>query len=132
MNSNMNSNTNTNTNSDRMTEENTDRVNHVQGVEKYNEFKSNDGLVVVDFSAEWCGPCKLIAPYYSELSRKYTNVTFLHVDIEGGLLKNGHEDLADVRGVPTFKFFVNGECKDQFSGASKDKLIQFLDKYQNF
>jgi thiol-disulfide isomerase/thioredoxin len=40
---------------------------------------AGDSLVVVDYSTSWCGPCKIIAPKFDELSEKYTNVAFLKV-----------------------------------------------------
>lgn len=43
---------------------------------------AGDKAVVVDFYATWCGPCKVIAPYYEELSKQFTNVVFIKVGIE--------------------------------------------------
>eukprot|EP01128_Nolandella_sp_AFSM9_P005741 TRINITY_DN2841_c0_g1_i1.p1 TRINITY_DN2841_c0_g1~~TRINITY_DN2841_c0_g1_i1.p1 ORF type:complete len:105 (-),score=33.26 TRINITY_DN2841_c0_g1_i1:127-441(-) len=78
-----------------------------------------DKLVVVDFSAEWCGPCKRIAPTYAKLAETHSNATFLHIDIDEV------QDIPvtkDIQGVPTFMFFKNGELITQFAGASVAKL----------
>ncbi len=61
-------------------------------------------------SAEWCGPCKFIAPTFEEYSKEYTDVVFIHVDVD---VLDDLPDGADVRGVPTFKFFKDGKLLDR-------------------
>jgi thioredoxin 1 len=61
-------------------------------------------------SAEWCGPCKFIAPTFEEYSKEYTDVVFIHVDVD---VLEDLPDGADVRGVPTFKFFKDGKLLDR-------------------
>jgi len=101
-------------------------VHHVHTKEEYNKFKSTpDKLVVIDYSATWCGPCRAIAPVFEEFSTKYSDVVFVHVDVdELGEL----EDVADVSGVPTFKFFKGGSLITSFAGANKEKLEQTIQK----
>ena len=43
---------------------------------------AGEKLVVVDFSTTWCGPCKMIKPFFHSLSEKYSNVVFLEVDVD--------------------------------------------------
>jgi thioredoxin 1 len=84
-------------------------------------------LVIVDFSAEWCGPCKMIAPTFEALSKEHADVVFIHVDVD---VLEDLPDGSDVRGVPTFKFFKDGNLLDTFSGANKDKLSSNLAKFK--
>lgn len=53
----------------------------ISSTEEFNAAleKAGDSLVVVDYSTSWCGPCKIIAPKFDELSEKYQNVNFLKV-----------------------------------------------------
>ncbi|EHH53696.1 hypothetical protein EGM_14384 [Macaca fascicularis] len=74
---------------------------------------------VVDFSATWCGPCKMIKPFFHSLSEKYSNVVFLEVDV------GDCQDVAsecEVKCMPTFQFFKKGQKVGEFSGANKEKL----------
>lgn len=80
---------------------------------------AGDKLVVVDFYADWCGPCKRIAPDVKKLAEENENVVFLKVNVdEAG-------DLAEDKGIeamPTFHFYKSGELKTSFKGASLEKL----------
>lgn len=78
------------------------------------------GDVVIDFWADWCGPCKMLAPVFEELSKEIKTVHFakVNVDEEPDLTSaNG------VRGMPTLVLFRNGEELERIVGfSSKDSL----------
>jgi thioredoxin 1 len=83
--------------------------------------------VLVDFYADWCGPCKMMAPIMEELATEMKDsVKIVKVNIEES------EDLAGQYGVmsiPTFIFFKNGKAADQMSGAMpKDKMAAAIKK----
>jgi len=85
-------------------------------------------LVVVDWSAGWCGPCKAIAPVVEELSKANAgSVVFIKADID--TLQNASVE-AGVQAVPTFHFIKNGELVDEFSGADHNKLKLLVQKHK--
>jgi thioredoxin 1 len=79
------------------------------------EVLQGDIPVVVDFWAEWCGPCRLIAPVLEELAKEYdgrVKVTKMNVDENPGISMK-----YQVRSIPTLMFFKGGERVDQVIGA---------------
>lgn len=72
------------------------------------------GNVVVDFHAEWCGPCKMMAPHFKKAAETIKDVKFGKIDVDG------NQEIAsrfDVMSIPTTIFFKDGEVVDQHTGA---------------
>ncbi|KAM9981500.1 hypothetical protein ACTFIY_003798 [Dictyostelium cf. discoideum] len=84
-------------------------------------------LVVVDFTATWCGPCKMISPYFEQLSSEYKDVIFLKVDVDQ--CKSTTQSQG-VRAMPTFKFFIERKQVHEFSGADKNQLKSSIERLQ--
>ena len=89
----------------------------------FNEEVLNADLpVLVDFWAEWCGPCKMVAPIVEELSDEYKDqVKFTKVDVDE------NPEMAQkygVRGIPTLLIFNGGAPVDQLVGALPKKAIK--------
>ncbi|XP_047332768.1 thioredoxin H-type 2-like [Impatiens glandulifera] len=85
-------------------------------------------LFVIDFTASWCGPCRFISPFLSELARKLPTVTFLKVDVDE--LEQVAKDWA-VESMPTFMFLKEGKIVDKVVGAKKEELQQTIAKHVN-
>lgn len=99
---------------------------------KTNEFKSEvenkSGVVVVDFFATWCGPCKMLSPVYNSLGEEMQdNTEFLKVDIDESM------ELAErflVTTVPTVIVFKNGKEMDRLVGfIPKNNLKEKVEQY---
>ena len=82
------------------------------------------GKVLVDFYAEWCGPCKMLSPIVDELSEELKDISFykLNVDESDEVVRK-----YSVMSIPTLLIFGNGELKNTSVGfKSKDELKEML------
>ena len=92
-----------------------------------NEVLNSELPVLVDFWAEWCGPCKMVSPIVEELSNEYNGkikVAKLDVDSNPQTATN-----YGIRGIPTLLMFKDGSAVDQIVGAvPKAQIAERLDK----
>ena len=100
-------------------------ITHVSDASFEDDVLTSDGPVLVDFWAEWCGPCKMIAPVLDELSQEYADdLKICKMDVDGNKetpAKYG------IRGIPTLMIFKGGAMEAQTVGAlSKPDLIEFI------
>ena len=86
------------------------------------EVIGNNQVTVIDLWAEWCGPCRLMTPVVEDLAKEYEGravIGKLNVDENPEVPTN-----YNVRGIPTFLIFKNGELKDKVVGAQTKKYLQ--------
>ncbi|PIW32337.1 MAG: thioredoxin [Nitrosopumilales archaeon CG15_BIG_FIL_POST_REV_8_21_14_020_37_12] len=80
----------------------------------FDQVVSSDNPTLVDFWAEWCGPCKMMHPVFESLSRQYSNVRFARVNVD---LNQNIAMRFGVQSIPTFIMFKSGRIVDKMMGA---------------
>ena len=97
---------------------------HITDVSSFDRLIENEERVLVDFYADWCGPCQLMAPTVDELATE-TDAAVVKIDVEAV------PEVAaryDVNSVPTFLAFGDGAVNDRLIGMQdKSKLAQTID-----
>jgi thiol-disulfide isomerase/thioredoxin len=86
---------------------------------------SQNQKVLVQFSAGWCGNCRIMKPKFKKKSSENNDIPFVLVDSEK--FPNSRK-LADVSNLPTFAVFKNGECVNQLQTNKSELLLSFIDE----
>ncbi len=101
-------------------------VKEVKTLEEFEALlKGESKLIVVDFTASWCGPCQMIKPHFEKMAEDNTDVVFIKVDVDE------NSDTAEKVGIscmPTFHFYKGGEKVEEMQGANIDGLKSHVEK----
>lgn len=98
-------------------------VTVIHSKEEFDAALKHTGLVVVDFFATWCGPCKMIAPLLDKFSAEYTSAKFIKVDVdELSAIAQEYE----ISSMPTVLFIKDGQIVSKVIGANPAALKQAL------
>ena len=103
-----------------------ENILHVSDNDFDDRVLKSEGPVLVDYWAEWCGPCKMIAPILDKIASEYEGrLTVVKINIDDN---PGIPQKYGVRGIPTLMLFKNGEVEATKVGAlSQSQLTAFLD-----
>ncbi|KAB2011480.1 hypothetical protein ES319_D09G023800v1 [Gossypium barbadense] len=91
----------------------------------FNSVKETPKLMVIDFSASWCGPCKFMEPFLNAMAAKFTDVEFVKLDVDE--LPDVAQEFG-VQAMPTFVLVKQGKEVDRVVGARKDELEKKVEK----
>jgi len=104
---------------------------HIDSIQQFHSLISSSSIVVADFYADWCGPCKQIAPVYEQLSAQLSRpnkITFTKINVDN------QSELARTYGVtamPTFMIFKNARNIQTIKGADPKKLHEVVKRLAN-
>jgi len=101
---------------------------HVESADHLAELVDEHDIILVDYYADWCGPCKMLEPTVEEIAAE-TDTAVLKVDIDE--LQDIARD-AGVRSVPTLQFYKNGEEAERVIGVQdKSNLLEIIEQLSN-
>eukprot|EP00756_Hemistasia_phaeocysticola_P010308 Hpha_TRINITY_DN15008_c2_g11::TRINITY_DN15008_c2_g11_i2::g.123952::m.123952 len=108
-----------------MVEDDTDNVTTVRSAQELDQLidGAGDRPVVVDWYARWCPPCRVIAPYFAQLSSKFVNTIFIKADVD--VVPQAAADAA-VSAMPTFMVYKRGEKVGELCGGDERRLLALM------
>lgn len=96
--------------------------------EDYNKLINQEGLVLVDYFATWCGPCKMLMPVLEQIATEKNDTKFIKVDIDEyreQAIKTG------IRAVPTLVLYKDGKEVSRTSGYQpREKILEWLEEHK--
>ncbi|BAT74585.1 thioredoxin H2-like [Vigna umbellata] len=93
----------------------------------FDALKQTNKLMVVDFTASWCRPCKLMDPVIQEFAATFRDVEFVKIDVDELM---GVAELFQVQGMPTFMLIKKGKVADKVVGVKKEELQRLIEQHR--
>ncbi|KAJ3670148.1 hypothetical protein LUZ60_010472 [Juncus effusus] len=96
--------------------------------EQWQAHKNSNKLMVIDFSATWCGPCRFIEPTFKALSTKFSEAVFLKIDVDE---LSEVSRMWKVEAMPTFVLIKGGQEVSRIVGAKKEELERKINMFNS-
>jgi len=108
-------------------------IHYPNNSKEIQTFISSSDICVIDFYADWCGPCKKLSPYLEKYSKEFSNVEIVKVNVDDlnidKIILSSVE--FSIRSLPTILFFKNGIYKDQIMGYNPDGIYTIIKNLSN-
>ena len=103
------------------------RVVEIDNMEQLIRVSKLSNLIIIDFSATWCGPCQDIKPYFKELSIIYKDCIFLSVDVDES---QELSDFFEIQNLPTFAFIKHENIFYKLTGCQPEILKSKIEEFK--
>ncbi|BAE63675.1 thioredoxin-like protein [Aspergillus flavus] len=103
-------------------------VTPLNSLSEFQTLINSGQVVIIDFWAPWCGPCRMISPVFERLASdpQYSSIKFVKVDVDD---QPEISQECGIRAMPTFMVFKDGAKLDEFMGAHPNGLHDLVQKY---
>lgn len=98
-------------------------IQHVNDESFIREVLEEDGLVIVDFSAKWCGPCRMLSPVLENISKENKEIKITKIDVDESPLVSSRYN---IQSIPMLLFFKNGRIVDEIVGFVPKDIIRVV------
>ena len=102
-----------------------EKLIHIETSEQREDIIKNNDIVIIKYSADWCGPCKKIQPFYEEMCANTKGCKFLSEDVDDELEGWGCE----ISSIPVFHIYKNGNF-DQSIGGDLEQLQSIITEFK--
>ena len=101
-------------------------IQHITNLDEFKNILKSNPKAVVKFTADWCGPCKKVAPTYKRLAKDNVSIVFLEVDVDNA--EDALLEYVQVSGIPRFVGYSNKKLAGDVTGADENRLKDMIEK----